>query len=313
MKRIISALVLAMAATICVAVEQPLQLTDNAPDRHIVVPGDTLWGISAKFLKEPWRWPEVWRLNKEQIKNPDRIFPGDVIVLERDADGNPQLRIQNVKLQPKIYSDSIDQAIPPIPPNVIEPFISVPLVVDVNGLNNAARIVATQQDRYFLGKGDLAYVDNADPKKSLWQIYRNGKPLVDPADPKRILGYEAFYLGTAKQLRPGSPATFEISIAKEEIGRGDRLIPFVRAQLASFVPHKPDFQIEGRVISIYGVPVYGSVGTAGRGSIISLNRGTQDGVEIGHVLALERNRTLFERDEYDRKVAEKVFPTQHIL
>jgi len=308
MKRIISALVLALAATLCVALEQPLQLADNAPDRHIVVPGDTLWGISSKFLKEPWRWPEIWRLNKDQIKNPDRIYPGDVIVLERDAEGNPLLRVQNVKLQPKIYSDAIDQAIPSIPPNVIEPFISVPLVIDVDGLNKAARIVATQQDRYFLGKGDLAYVDNADPKINFWQVYRNGKPLVDPADPKRILGYEAFYLGTAKQVRPGSPATLEISMAKEEIGRGDRLIPSVRAQLFSFVPHKPDFQVDGRVLSIYGAPVYGSVGTAGRGSVISLNRGTQDGVEVGHVLALERNRIVTQRDEEDRKVNVQIPP-----
>jgi len=301
MKRIISALFLAVAATICVAVEQPLLLADNAPERHIVVPGDTLWGISAKFLKEPWRWPEIWRMNKDQIKNPDRIFPGDVIVLDRDAGGNPLLRVQNVKLQPKIYSDSIDQAIPPIPPNIIEPFISVPLVVDVDGLNGAARIVATQQDRYFLGKGDLAYVDNADPAKDLWQIYRNGKPLVDPADPKRILGYEAFYLGTARQMRPGSPATFEILTAKEEIGRGDRLIPSVRPPLIAYVPHKPDTLIDGRIISIYGVPVYGGIGTAGRGSVVALNRGARDGLEVGHVLALERNRVIVERDYEGRK------------
>jgi hypothetical protein len=302
MKRIISVLILAVAATTCLASEPPLQLADNVPDRHIVVPGDTLWGISAQFLKEPWRWPEVWRMNKEDVRNPHRIYPGDIIVLERDANGNPFLQVQNLKLQPRVYSESIDQAIPPIPPNVIEPFIAAPLVVEVGSLDTAARIVATQQDRYFLGKGDIAYVDNADPRKDLWQIYRNGKPMRDPADPKIILGYEAFFLGTAKQLRAGSPATFEILTAKEEISRGDRLVPSVPPTLLAYIPHKPDTLIDGRIISIYGVPVYGSVGTAGRGSIVSLNRGTADGLEIGHVLALERNRVVVQRDEYDRKV-----------
>ncbi|MFZ4536270.1 LysM peptidoglycan-binding domain-containing protein [Propionivibrio sp.] len=304
MIRIISALVLAMAVTLCSAVEQPLQLADNAPDRHIVVPGDTLWGISAQFLKEPWRWPEIWRMNREQIKNPNRIYPGDVIVLDRDASGNPLLRVQNAKLRPQIYSEQISQAIPPIPPNVIEPFLSAPLVVEVNGLDNAARIIATQQDRVFLGNGDLAYVDNADPAKQQWQVYRNGKPLLDPAypdqnpsNPKYILGYEAFYLGTATQVKPGSPATFEILSAKQEIGRGDRLVPAVSPPLVAYIPHKPDFLIDGRIISIYG-----GVGSAGRGSIVSLNRGGKDGLEIGHILALERNRTVVERNEEDHKV-----------
>jgi len=310
MIRIISALILAGAATLCSAAEQPLQLADSAPERHIVVPGDTLWGLSAQFLKEPWRWPEIWSLNREQIKNPNLIYPGDVIVLDRDANGRPSLRVENGKLRPKIYSEQMVQAIPPIPPNVIEPFISSPLVIEVNGLENAARIVATQQDRVFLGNGDLAYVDNADPAKRLFQIYRKGNPLLDPAypnqdpsDPKQVLGYEAFYLGTATQIKAGSPATFEVLTAKQEIGRGDRLIPSARPVMAHYVPHKPDFLIDGRVISVYG-----GVGVAGRGSIVSLSRGARDGLEVGHVLALERNRTVVQRDEEDRKINVEIPP-----
>ena len=297
MIRIFSALVLVATSVLCSAQDSPLKLSDSAPDRHIVVPGDTLWDISAKFLKEPWRWPEIWRMNKEQIHNPNRIYPGEVIVLERDESGNPLLRKQSVKLQPQIHSSKIDLAIPPIPAHVIEPFISSPLIVEVNGLENSPRIIATPQDRVFLGNGDQAYVERAVPDKTMWHVYRNGKPLADPDDPKKILGYEAFYLGTAKQVRPGEPATFEIQTAKQEIGRGDRLVPATRPPLVDYIPHKPDSLIEGRIISIYG-----GVGSAGRGSIVSFNRGSLDGLEIGHVLALERNRTIIERDENDRKI-----------
>lgn len=305
MIRILTTLILAVAATVCSAAEPQLQLADKAPQQHIVVRGDTLWDISAQFLKEPWRWPEIWRMNRDQIKNPHLIYPGDVIVLEYDADGNPLLRVKgrtmgtngNGRLQPRIYSEQLEQSIPPIPPNVIEPFISVPLVIDVNGLDSAPRIVATQQDRVFLGNGDLAYVENADATQQDWQIYRNGKPLLNPADNKQILGYEAFYLGSATQTRPGDPATFEIRVAKQEIGRGDRLVPAVRPTLVAYVPHKPETELDGRVISIYG-----GVGSAGPGSIISLSVGSSEGIEIGHVVSLERNRTITERDENDRKV-----------
>ena len=306
MIRTLSALVLALAATLCGASERPIQLADKAPVEHVVVPGDTLWGISAQFLKEPWRWPEIWRMNRAQIQNPHRIYPGDVIALERDENGNPVLRVRkgmsgDGKLRPQIYSEKNETAIPPIPPNVIEPFISQPLVIEANELDKAARIVATQQDRVFLGEGSVAYVDDADPKQEHWQVYRNGKPLRDPSDETRILGYEAFYLGAATQTRPGQPATFEITSATQEIGRGDRLVPAAKPAMVHYVPHKPDTPVDGRVVSIYG-----GVGSAGRGSIISLNLGNQDGLEIGHVLALERNRTVTQRDENDQKINVKV-------
>lgn len=311
MTRIISALLLALVASIAQAAEPvsagatnpapamapaqtPLQIADNAPDRHIVVPGDTLWGISAKFLKEPWRWPEIWRLNREQIKNPHRIYPGDVIVLDRDANGNPMLRLAgNGKLEPRIYTERVEDTIPSIPPNVIEPFISEPLIVDDATVNNGARIVAMQEERVFLGPGDKAFVAGASdrPTQELWQIYRPGKPLLDP-ETKEVLGHEAFYLGTAKQLQPGEPGVFEIRTFKQEVGRGDRLLPANPPTLVNYAPHKPDHEVEARVASVYG-----GVGTAGRNSIITLNQGTDSGIEVGHVLAIFRNRSDTFRNE----------------
>lgn len=300
MTRIISALLLALAASLAQAADPAqLKIADNAPERHIVVPGDTLWGISAKFLQEPWRWPEIWRLNSEQIKNPHRIYPGDVIVLDRDANGRPLLRLAGpAKLEPKVYSEKVEQSIPSIPPNVIEPFISEPLIVDDATVNNGARIVAMQIERVYLGPGDKAFVVGASdrPAQELWQIYRPGKPLLDPEN-QQLLGYEAFYLGTAAQQQPGEPGVFEIRSFKQEIGRGDRLIPAVRPQLVNYAPHKPEKTVEARVAAVYG-----GVGSAGRGSVITLNRGTNAGLEVGHVLALYRNRAdTFRNSETDKK------------
>ena len=310
MIRIISMLIFALTANLCSAAGQPLELANDAPASYTVVSGDTLWEISGRFLKEPWRWPEVWKMNKTQIKNPQRIFPGDIIYIARNADGSPLLRLKannkmrdNGRLQPKIYAETTDQPIPPIPPNQISPFLSEPLIIDEDALDQSAKIVAVPEDRIFLGNADKVYVDDADPQQKSWQIYRNGKPLLDPQDSKTVLGYEAFFLGTATQLKPGQPATFEIMSAKQEINRGDRLIPAILPDLISYIPHPPEHQVDGRVVGVYG-----GVASAGRHSIISINQGEAEGIELGHVLTLERNRVIFGRDEKDQKVEITVPP-----
>ena len=62
----------------------PLTIKPDAPERYVVVPGDTLWGISERYTDAPWRWPDLWNMNKEQIRNPHLIYPGYVIILDRD-------------------------------------------------------------------------------------------------------------------------------------------------------------------------------------------------------------------------------------
>jgi len=296
MVRIISALLLAAAAAFAFA-QDKLQLVDNPPDRHIVVPGDTLWGIAGKFLRDPWRWPQIWRLNKDQIKNPHRIYPGDIVLLDLNG-SHPQLKVAKpLKLQPQVYSESSTQQLPSIPSNIIEPFISKPLIVDADTLDSVPRIMASQEDRVFMGNGDTAFVTGI-PDTSIvnWNIYRPGKPLKDP-ESGEIIGYEAFDLGNARLVRPGSPAEVKIIMAREEIGRGDRLTPTPKADIISYVPRAPEQTIAARVVSIYG-----GLNEAGRHSVVSLSRGKRDGLEVGHVLALHRVRSSAGYDDQDRRI-----------
>ncbi|HEX9194663.1 MAG TPA: LysM domain-containing protein [Azonexus sp.] len=298
MVRIISALILAVTA-VCASAAEPLKLVDNPPDRHVVVRGDTLWGISGKFLKEPWRWPEIWNMNREEIKNPHLIYPGQVVYLDRSGK-TPRLRLGKpvksgsgtVKLQPHVYSDPVQQAIPSIPPNQIEPFLSQPLVVEQGELDTVPRIVAGPEYRGMMGNGDQAFA-TAIPDASVvrWNVFRPGKPLIDP-DTGNTIGYEAFFLGNANLVQPGEPAALQITVAKEEIMRGDRLIPAPPVNIISYVPHRPDHEVAARVMTIYG-----GVSEGGRASIVSLNRGKNDGLEVGHVLALFRNRVASAIDQ----------------
>lgn len=304
MARIISALFLAVMAA-CALAQEPVRLVDNPPDRHIVVPGDTLWGIAGKFMKEPWRWPDIWRLNKEQIRNPHRIYPGDVVLLDLSS-GTPQLKIAKpIKLQPQVYSEANQKEIPSIPANVIEPFISRPLIVEPDALEKSPLIVAAPENRMILGRGDTGFVVGlTDTQVVKWQVYRPGKPLKDP-DNGKILGYESVFLGEAQLVQPGEPATVQITAAKEEIGRGDRLVPAVTPNLMSYAPHKPDSAVAGRVASIYG-----GLTTGGKHSVIAINRGSREGLEIGHVLALFRKESSTAYDTASGKRTTTQLPEQ---
>lgn len=288
-KSIIVAMLAAALAAAPLMAQQQVQegLQDNAPDRYVVVKGDTLWSIAAKFLKDPWRWPETWKLNAEEVKNPHLIYPGDVIVLDRSGQ-KPELKIEmgdTVRLEPRIrVEDTSREPVPSIPPRVIEPFLSRPLVIEPDGLDNAPRIIAAQADRVYLGSGDVAYVSGIKDAKvdSLWQIYRPGNPLVDP-ESKKTLGYEATFLGDSRVIRSGDPATVRIFAAQQEIGAGDRLIAAGPLVLKSYVPHAPDKAIRGRIIATAG-----GLRETGPQNVVTLNKGKNDGLEPGHVLALLR-------------------------
>lgn len=309
MFRIISALLLifsslmvssspSLAAQVQAQAQAP-ELADGARARHVVVPGDTLWDISAKFLKEPYRWPEIWRLNQEEIKNPHRIYPGQVVILDRSGD-RPQLRIaepEAVKVEPRIYFDDSRTAIPGIPQGVIAPFLSEPLVVEAHALDQAPRIVATQEDRVYVGAGDLAYATGVKARATLWQIYRPGKALIDP-ETKEVLGFEALSLGSARLVGEGEPTSFEIVTSSQEIGRGDRLLPAAQPNLVSYAPHAPERAIAGRIIAVHG-----GISEGGRHSIVALSRGQRDGLEVGHVLAIYRDgREVGDRFEGKKEV-----------
>jgi hypothetical protein len=283
---------LSLGAAWAQAPQAPLTLRPDAPDRYVVVPGDTLWGISQRYTDSPWRWPELWGMNKEQIQNPHLIYPGAVLLLDR-ARGTLSLAgpdrapppAGSVKLSPRMRAETLaPQEIPSIPPSAIEPFLTRPLVIEPDGFDDAPTIVGTQQDRVILAAGNTAYVRGiGDSKEDTWYVYRRGGPLVDP-ETNRTLAYEAIYLGTAQLTRPGDPATVLLTSAVQEINAGDKLVAAGRAQTLSYVPHAPDVQLRGRVMSIYGG--LGKVGEAGPQQIVTINRGRADGIEVGHVLAL---------------------------
>jgi hypothetical protein len=290
MKNSIISLILLFSIS-ALAVGDEIALQDNPPEKHTVVKGDTLWGIAGRYLKEPWRWPEIWNLNREQIKNPHWIYPGDVIELVM-VDGKPRLQIvgkqatelETVKLSPKLREGPLEEhAIPSISPAIIGPFLTQPLLIEEAELDIAPFILRTEEGRVLVGAGEKAYVVGMEAEKGVyWNIYRPGKVLVDP-ESRETLGQEAIYLGKAKVVKFGDPSTIEVTQSALEIYAKDRLIPVTEAPINAYIPRAPEHAVTGRVVSIYG-----GAAEAGQNAVITLNKGKRDGIEIGHVLAIYR-------------------------
>ncbi|HLL12400.1 MAG TPA: LysM peptidoglycan-binding domain-containing protein [Rubrivivax sp.] len=277
-------------------------LAPNAPDSHTVQRGDTLWGISSIFLKNAWRWPELWGMNLQQIRNPHLIYPGQVLELDK-RDGRATLRLargegppsNTVRLSPRVRSELLDNgAIAAIPLHLIGPFLNEAVVFDSNELDAGPRIVATQEGRVMLSRGETAYVRGELGGVRDFRLFRQLVPLRDPLT-SEVLGYEGRYVGTAEHVQTGSmlvaasgkgvvvPDTFRITTTRLEAVVGDRLSPVPQQDLVAYVPHSPAAPVEGRLVSIYGDGL-----RAGQNQVVSINRGLRDGMERGHVLALWR-------------------------
>ncbi len=281
-------------------------LAPNAPERYTVKSGDTLWDLSGMYLTSPWRWPELWGMNKTQIKNPHLIYPGQTLVLVKDGD---RARLQLAegepgvgRLEPRIRDVGGERtAIAAIPNNLIAPFLSQPLVLDANGLADSPRIVATQEGRVFVGRGDDAYARGIEDDSIInYNVFRPLRALYDPDDKqrKKPIAYEAFYLGTANKVGGGEIAKMRIDSSKQEIGIGDRLLPVEREELVTYMPKRPDTAVDARVIAIYDGVRY-----AGGGQIVTLSRGSDEGVSRGDVLQLLRTGET----KLDRTAAKREF------
>lgn len=267
-----------------------LKLQDNAPDKYVVVKGDTLWDISGKFLKDPWRWPQIWNMNREEIKNPHWIYPGDLVVLDRSGK-EPRLSLvksdkggmRTVKVSPGERITELDSAaIPAIPSRAIFPFLAQPRVAPKDALDGAPFILGTNSERVVLGTGDEVFATGGKPGVTRWNVLRPGKALKDPATGE-VLGYEVEYLGDARTIVEGAPQKIRITQAAQEILPKDKLVKADEGTAFEYIPHAPDTKINGRIISAYG-----GMSDSGQYQTVVIDRGSRDGLEQGHVLAVYR-------------------------
>ena len=286
----VAALAIAMAAPAGVATGQDqgidrsvIPMAPDAPDRYVVQPGDTLWDISAKFLTDPWYWPEIWHVNP-QVANPHLIYPGDELALTW-VDGRPQVSVASggsVRLSPRVRANPLAGAIEAIPYDRIAAIMSRIDVLAAEQVEGAPYVAYGRDNRLISAAGDDVYARRLGDAQlgSRFSIYHVGDPLKDPDDGD-VLGYQGVFTGEADLKRLGDPSTLRMVDSARETLEGDILIPLVGETKADFVPRVPRSAIDGTVMSVID-----DRSVVADYDVIIINRGARDGLEPGHVLAI---------------------------
>ncbi len=276
----------------------------SAPMRYTVKRGDTLWGISSMFLRDPWQWPEIWYDNP-QIHNPHRIYPGDVLVLAYGSDGRPHIYVERngaagagasgesgtpepelygvTRLEPQLRSTPLEGSIPTIPASDIAAFLSRPSILSVTEVDHAPHVLAFPDEHQVVGEGEDAYIRGLGAAAgSRFLVMHVGEKLYDP-DSGRLLGYQGLYTATAVVVRAGDPAKVSLIDSERETLRGDVLVPDDGGNPLTFEPQAPSVPVTGHIISVID-----DVHAIGQFDIVVINRGTSQGVKPGTVLAVDQ-------------------------
>ncbi|HTB66562.1 MAG TPA: LysM peptidoglycan-binding domain-containing protein [Steroidobacteraceae bacterium] len=257
----------------------------SAPAQYTVKRGDTLWGISNVFLKNPWEWPEIWYENPK-VQNPHRIYPGDVLVLAYDKGGHPQISIGQegvLHLNPALRSSPLDDAIPTIPYAAIAAFLSRPALMSRDEIKHAPYVLAFPDEHQAAGDDNVVYARGLASASAgtRYSVMHIGDPIVDPESGK-TLGYEGTYTATAVVQTPASVTRTVLVDAARETLRGDCMVPDVSAAPMSFTPRAPDRKVHGQIIDVVDAE-----SLIGQYDIVAINRGARDGVGPGTVLAID--------------------------
>lgn len=327
-KRIIS-LLCVLSVALSAPTMAKMKLRPNAPARYEVQSGDTLWGIAGKYLYSPWYWSKLWGANRNTIRNPQRIYPGQVLVLHY-VNGQPRLgfdqsggAIPTIKLTPRVRSVSSGYGISTLNVDFYRMFMQHPQVIDEMQTRKAPKLIAGPDNRMLYSQGERVYADKA-LKPGKYLVYRVTKDILDP-DTHKYLGQEAVFSGEVATLASRNTALAErgaadakelpddeyytrlhpllkvptdtaqplmVTQAISEIRNGDYLLPESDDTTAfQMMPHEPDATINAKIVSIMD-----GIQEAGPYQTITLNKGSQDGLDQGAVLSLYKRSKQIKTD-----------------
>lgn len=326
-RRIITLLCAAGMAFSTQTLAANLEVRPNAPERYTVKQGDTLWGISGKYLYSPWQWGRLWDANRDQIHNPDLIYPDQVLVL-RHVDGEPRLGLEQtdgipvVKMSPD--KEVSGYGIPAIDVNFYRIFMRHPQIVSRKETAAAPRLLSGPEGRLLYTKGTRVYTKGLkEPGRYL--TYRINKNITDP-DTGKFLGQEVAFSGIVRSLdytdsvleqrskqagerskdneyhtrthplitplRTPSIQPLVVETAISEIQQGDYLMKMPEdTDRFNMMPHEPSRPVQAKIVSVFeGTRI------AGQFQTITIDKGEADGLDKGTVLSLYKRKKTMQVD-----------------
>ena len=289
LKKILLAIISCSLPMMLLADELTLQA--GAPKSYVVKKGDTLWDISGIFLKQPWLWPKLWRINPE-IENPHLIYPGDELRLVFDANGEPMLvkGKRQLKWSPSVRTTLKDGSpVTTLPLNVVAPFMRYDSIATQAQLDELPYVLGSDEGYKSSMDGFKVYVNQDLALGRPYAIYQKGEVIIDP-ETQEELGYHIILVGTGKVLRTGDmsakkPSTVYLEGAKREIRSGDYVMPVNEDQMlpSYFTMQAADKSVRGSIIkSTTDVREFGKL------EVVMINRGIANNIKLGDVLSISR-------------------------
>jgi len=261
-------------------------LNARAPLTYTVKRGDTLWDISAMYLRDPWLWPEIWHVNPS-VPNPHLIYPGDVLALGYGADGRPQVTVaqgSTLRVQPLVRSKPLDGPISTIPYEAIAAFLGKPGVVTRDNIKNSPKVAAMRHRHVVAGEGQEIYVEGLEKwGPGRYAVVHVGDPLINPENGK-AQGFLGVYTATAEFAAADKVAKGLLIDSARETQAGDLLFAVDMAAVrTNFVPRAAPAGTDGQIMAVVD-----GVSLIGQYQVVALNRGSKHGLEPGHVLAIDQ-------------------------
>lgn len=316
---------------------------DHRPDRYVVKKGDTLWDISARFLKKPWHWPEIWQDNP-QVRNPHLIYPGDELVI-----GDGRVGHGRGSIEPHARASQEDGAIPAIPLSALKQWLKHTRIVGEDEYKNAPHVVGIEENQLRGTAGQLVYIRglSAQPGQKLALVRPSGRyydmPPEDEGRPRevhrqgtgrpfdkpderdgrpamlwrhgpneftlagnvRFLGYEMLDFGIVEVTRSADVSSALVTYSDFEVRPGDYVLPIEEKPYDDqYAPHAPTQVPENmRVIAFSD-----ALNAVGPRQVVALSRGSEDGIDNGTTFSIYHpGEQVVDQTDYPEGSARRFF------
>ncbi|MFQ5441908.1 MAG: LysM peptidoglycan-binding domain-containing protein [Thermodesulfobacteriota bacterium] len=267
---------------------------------YVIIKHDTLWDISERFLRDPFKWPSIWKINP-YIKNPDLIYPGDVVKIipleeekkeeEFDVSSLPVVTVEPgaanvVVLEPEVKEE--EKPAPPPVPHYSSSLMKKKGFIDKAGLKASGEIMKPRENVILLGDGDKVFISLKDKSGvypgERYTIFNKSALIRHPVTGKK-LGYMIDILGSLVVTENVGVVEGKIDLSFKEIEVGARLMPFTEPVSEVAMTETAPADLNGYIVATTEEGL-----DLSKGDIVYIDKGEKDGVKEGNVLDIYRFR-----------------------